>query len=136
MDDVAQQPFGALRRARFPPERSLIPAHLTLFHALPGEDAAAVSQVIAAAAAGAPAMAFRTAGVLFLGRGAAFRVDCPGLVELHGRIRAPLADRLTQQDRQPLKPHVTVQNKVAPGVARRTAAELAELPRSRAWPSD
>ena len=29
--------FGAQRRRYFPPERNFIPAHLTLFHALPGE---------------------------------------------------------------------------------------------------
>ena len=66
-------------------------------------------------------------GALFLGNGAALAVDCPGLPRLHRKLQAAWHDRLTQQDRQKLRPHVTVQNKVAPDVARRTADALRQM---------
>src|SRR6476469_7699644 len=37
LDDAAQQRFDALRTAHFPAERNHLAAHVTLFHALPGE---------------------------------------------------------------------------------------------------
>ena len=59
-----------------------------------------------------------------MGRGVAFRLEAPEV----GTLRAELARRwghtLTPQDRQPWRPHVTVQNKVAPDLARDTLAHL------------
>ena len=40
--------FGAQRRRYFPLERNFIPAHLTLFHALPGEHLPSIEHDIAA----------------------------------------------------------------------------------------
>ena len=37
LDAPARERFDALRRRHFPPERNHLAAHLTLFHALPGE---------------------------------------------------------------------------------------------------
>ena len=57
-------------------------------------------------------------GVRFLGGGVAYDVASPEL----DRVRAGLAREsepwLTRQDRQPFRPHVTVQNKVSPERAR------------------
>ena len=36
--------FDDLRRAHFPAHRNVVPAHLTLFHALPGEQEARVAE--------------------------------------------------------------------------------------------
>jgi hypothetical protein len=123
-DGVSQARFEVLRQAHFPAARNFIPAHLTLFHALPGEAADDVASSMVDAVRATPPLPFRTDGVLFLGRGAALRVDCPGLAEVHGMLRGRWLDELAAQDRQPPKPHVTVQNKVAPDVARRTADAL------------
>ena len=38
LDGATFAPLDALRRPHFPPERNLVPAHLTLFHALPGAE--------------------------------------------------------------------------------------------------
>ena len=53
-----------------------------------------------------------------LGRGVAFRIDSPGLEDIRGRIADAFAAVLTPQDRAGWRPHVTVQNKVAPSQAR------------------
>ena len=37
MDGESFARFDALRRRYYPPERNLVPAHVTLFHQLPGE---------------------------------------------------------------------------------------------------
>ena len=126
-DAAAQDRFEALRQAHFPPCRNLVPAHLTLFHSLPGVREAEIAVTAAALADRTPALPFRTAGPLVLGRGVALGVDCPGLADLHAELRHAWLDDLTPQDRQPLRPHVTVQNKVDPVVARATAEAIAAL---------
>jgi hypothetical protein len=66
----------------------------------------------------------RAAGLLFLGRGVAIRLEAPELPALRGRLAAAWAPWLGAQDRQPFRPHVTVQNKVAPAAARELHAAL------------
>jgi 2'-5' RNA ligase len=96
-------------------------AHVTLFHALPGELDVAPAL---AAAADRPAFTVRVTAVQPLGRGAAYRLESGALAAVHAQLRAAFADRLTPQDAQPYRPHVTVQNKADPAEARRTVAAL------------
>lgn len=117
--------FDALRRAHFPPERNVIPAHLTLFHALPGGQLAGIRQQLAEICAVAPALPLRFPGPRSLGRGTAIVVESPTLVALRGRLAAGWGGWLSPQDRQGYRPHITVQNKVAPEQARQLQAELA-----------
>lgn len=124
LDPSSFEWLDALRRRYFPPERNFLSAHLTLFHKLDVEGVAIVRQIVADTARGALPMRF--VGLRQLGRGVAIDVAAPELVALRARCAAALAGRLTPQDRQPLKPHVTVQNKVDPAVAGATYRELAE----------
>ena len=100
---------------------SPVGAHVTLFHALPAEPDVAAEL---AGAARRPPFAVRVFEVVSLGRGAAYRLEAAALTAVHAALRARFADRLTRQDAQPFRPHVTVQNKVAPAVARETVAAL------------
>jgi 2'-5' RNA ligase len=116
--------LDGLRRRHFPPERNFLPAHLTLFHHLPEDPAAGVADALAdAAGTGAPRLEF--AGWRSLGRGVAQDVRSEALVALRARLAAAFAPFLTRQDAQGFRPHVTVQNKVEPAVARALLAELA-----------
>ena len=117
--------FDALRRAHFPPERNLIPAHLTLFHALPGEQVGPIYHKLAEVSAASPAVPLRFPAPRSLGRGVAIVVEAPALITLRGWLAAAWAGWLSAQDRQGYRPHITVQNKVAPEQARRLYAELA-----------
>jgi len=117
--------FDARRRRHFPPERNLIPAHLTLFHALPGAEVATILRDLEEAAGRRPPLSLAVAGLRSLGRGVAYRIESPDLAELRRDLAARWLAWLTPQDRQPHQPHVTVQNKVDPSVARATLAELA-----------
>lgn len=115
-----------LRRANYPPDRNHVPAHLTMFHALPPSSEGEVKRALAAWGA-EPAPHASIAAVMDLGGGVAFRVVSPEL----DAIRSELADRfralLSAQDGSGWRPHVTIQNKVP---AKQARALLTALQRS------
>ncbi len=118
LDEEAAAFFEARRRAYFPPERNKVPAHLTLFHQLPGDELDRVEDVLADLAAVTPALPLTVSGLRFMGAGVAYEIEAPALVALRRAIAAEFASALTGQDGQPFKPHVTIQNKVAPKKAK------------------
>jgi 2'-5' RNA ligase len=124
LGDEAQRRFDRLRAAHFPADRNHLAAHVTLFHALPGEQLPEVRRALAAAAA-RPAFPVTVSGVRLLGRGVAFDLASAELTGLRQELAAALDPWLTRQDRQPSRPHVTVQNKVDPQVARALHDDLA-----------
>jgi 2'-5' RNA ligase len=115
----------ALRRAHYPPERNRLRAHVTLFHALPPSAEGEIRRLLAELAS-APAPEARTNGVMDFGKGTAIAIECRAMVMLHGEIAQRLHGLLTAQDAQPLRLHVTVQNKVTPQEAKALQAELAQ----------
>ncbi len=121
-----------LRRAHYPPERNRLRAHVTLFHALPPSVEDELRQTLADLAAAPPPQA-RISGLMKLGGGTALAIDCPALVELHGQIAERMHGLLTRQDAQPLKLHVTIQNKVSVEAARALQTELAATLQPRAF---
>ncbi|SER05508.1 2'-5' RNA ligase family protein [Microlunatus flavus] len=121
-DDV-QAELDALRRRWFPAGRTAVGAHLTLFHAVPGEHEGRVRADLADAAGRGP-LPLRVSGVMSLGRGAAYAVDSPELARRHRALQEAWAPWLTRQDSQALRAHVTVQNKVDASVARETVETL------------
>jgi 2'-5' RNA ligase len=124
LDPATHERFEALRRAHFPPGRTAVGAHLTVFHALPPGEATpdAVGRVVTELAPAPAALA--VTGVRSLGRGVAYVLSPPGVEVVRRRIAAEFAGRLTPQDSQPWRPHVTVQNKTTPQLARALLAEL------------
>ncbi|MBX0290320.1 2'-5' RNA ligase family protein [Hymenobacter sp. HSC-4F20] len=126
LDAGSQQHFNGLRQRYFPPERNYLQAHVTLFHHLPGAQAAALSDHLAQVAAATSPLPLQVAGLRFLGRGVAYQLHTPELQVLHQALQQKWAAWLTPQDQQRLKPHVTVQNKVDPAVARALHQELTE----------
>nr|WP_246314581.1 2'-5' RNA ligase family protein [Kineococcus aurantiacus] len=122
-DAAAQEELDRLRRENFPPERNQLPAHLTLFHALPGEALGEVVEACRDACRADPPRA-QVRSVRSLGRGAALVVDSPGLVAARAAVAGRFAGRLTRQDAQGFRPHVTVQNFVDPATARATVERL------------
>ncbi|MGY1838991.1 MULTISPECIES: 2'-5' RNA ligase family protein [unclassified Modestobacter] len=124
LDEAAQRRFDRLRAAHFPPGRNHLPAHVTLFHALPGERLAEVREELRTAAA-RPSFDVAVTGVRFLGRGVAIDLAATELTAMRAGLAAAFDPWLTRQDRQWAHPHVTVQNKVAPEVARALHADLA-----------
>lgn len=116
-DPASFQRLNALRQAYFPAALNFIPAHLTLFHHLPGRLGDRVTAEVARAAADCPAFEVEVWGLRKLGRGVALTIDSPDLQALRGRLAHAFSDLLTPQDRQGFRPHVTIQNKVDPKIA-------------------
>ncbi len=115
-DDQAR--FERLRALHFPSDRNLIPAHVTLFHHLPGREVQAIQRILEDRCATLPPFAVTATGLRFLGRGVAYALEAPALSTLRGRLAAQWQEWLTPQDRQGYRPHVTIQNKAAPEAAR------------------
>jgi 2'-5' RNA ligase superfamily len=107
----------ALRRTHYPPERNRVPAHLTLFRQLPPGAGPELDRRLAACVRAPPPPA-AIAGVVDLGEGTALRVESDALEAIREDLAAALHGLLMPQDRAPWRPHVTIQNKVAPREAR------------------
>jgi hypothetical protein len=109
--------LDALRRRHYPPERNRLPAHLTMFHALPPSAEAEIRSRLAELTAGPPPAA-TIAGVLDLGGGVALRVVSEALDAMRDDLADGLHGLLGAQDSGGWRPHVTIQNKVEPSAAR------------------
>ena len=125
LDERAFAFFEAERRRSFPPERNLIPAHLTLFHKLPGEQLDSIERDLDALASAQRPFPLQVTGLRSLGRGVAYTLLSPELASLRQGLAQRWEAWLGPQDRQKHQPHVTVQNKVEPAVARELRDRLA-----------
>ena len=116
--------LDGLRRAHFPPERNQLAAHLTLFHHLPPSVEAELRGRLAAVAREQTSPAAEATALMNLGRGVAILISSPALVAIRAELAEAFAGLLIPQDAAGWRPHVTVQNKVAPGTARDLLTEL------------
>jgi len=108
-----------LRRQHFPRERNHLDAHVTLFHALPGEELPRISRDLADLCVQTPALHLAFPSVRFIGRGVVADIECPPLVRMRAQLAHGWRELLGAQDAQTWKhPHVTVCNKVTPEAAR------------------
>ena len=118
LDDRAFTVLDALRRKNFPSKLNRIPAHVSLFHKLPGEEIDAVRSILAATCGATRPFAMAPSELRSLGRGVAIAYRSPELEALRRQLAERWAGWLSAQDRQGFRAHVTVQNKVEPAVAR------------------
>lgn len=120
LEPAVQARFEALRQTHFPPERNQVPAHVSLFHQLPGRELDAVKRRLKAVCGEYAPPVIAVTGLKLLGFGVAYRLRSPGL----DSVRAELADGwstlLIPQDRAGFDAHVTVQNKATPAEAKAT----------------
>jgi len=112
-----------LRRAHYPPERNRVPAHLTIFHALPPSAEREVRSSLSRTVSAEPPIAF-IEGLMNLGGGVAYRVVSPQLDEIRSRLAHDFHGLLSAQDSGGWRPHVTIQNKVSPKEARALMIEI------------
>ncbi len=124
LDQGAFDWFDDLRRTHYPQARNRVPAHLTLFHGLPGDQESAVAEILTAACRGRGPIRLEARGPWFLGQGVAYRIGSTDLEALRRQLATAFDPWLTAQDRAPFRPHVTVQNKVEPEEARRLLERL------------
>ncbi|MEX6634074.1 2'-5' RNA ligase family protein [Hyphococcus lacteus] len=112
-DEETSAFFEAQREKHYPTAINNVPAHLTLFHNLPGAHFDEVLQIIGRTSAIQYGFPISVTEVMRLGRGVAYRVSGPPLLPLRAKLVKSFGSWLTGQDRQGFRPHVTIQNKVS-----------------------
>ncbi|MEP0921019.1 2'-5' RNA ligase family protein [Leptolyngbya sp. FACHB-711] len=128
LDSASFDRLNQLRQEYFPSHRNFLPAHVTLFHALPGNQETSIRETLQIACANTARFPLAFPTLRFLGRGFAAEIEAPELIQLQHQLMADWHSELTPQDRQKYKPHVTIQNKVSPEVAKPQYEQAA-----RAW---
>ncbi len=116
--------FDGQRRAHFPAERNVLDAHCTMFHHLAPELGAELKQRLSALTRGQRPPQAWIGGVMNMGRGVAYRIESPELEVIRADLADAFATMLIPQDRAGWRPHVTIQNKVEPPVAKALYGQL------------
>lgn len=106
----------ALRKAHYPIEPNLVPAHLTMFQALPPSAEAELKARIARLVRRERPSA-SVAGLIDLGGGVALRIVSPELDDIREELASDLHGLFGAQDSGGWRPHITIQNKVPPSEA-------------------
>lgn len=122
LEEKARTYFTALRQQYFPAHRNYLDAHLTLFYRLPSEES--VIREALPRFAQRPALQLEVSGVVNFGAGVAFTITSAALQQMHVEMQQAFAPWLVRQDRQPLRPHITIQNKVTAFKAQQLQAGL------------
>jgi 2'-5' RNA ligase len=119
-----QARFEQLRRDHYPPALNRVPAHVSLFHHLPGSELEAVKRRLKALCGEMAPPEVAVTGLKLLGRGVAYKLRTPDLSSLRAELAEGWSTLLIPQDRAGFDPHVTVQNKVTPAEAKATLQAL------------
>lgn len=118
IDAASFDRLNQMRQEYFPRHRNVLPAHVTLFHALPGEQEQRIRDRLQDCRLKTAQFPLTFPSLRFLGKGFAAEIEAPALLQLQNQLAQDWQPWLTQQDRQKYKPHVTLQNKVLPQIAR------------------
>ena len=127
MDGESFAALDALRRRYYAPERNLVPAHVTLFHRLPGERAREIKAFLGKAVAGQKPIEIPAGEVKTMERGVAIFLRSPQL----GALREELAQEwwpwLGDEDKRGFRPHITIQTTLDEAEAHRTRQAIAAV---------
>lgn len=114
----------ALRRQYYPPERNVVPAHITLFHHLPPQALGEIKQaVIEMTRYSAPPHTLLQR-LIHLGSGVGYQLHSPDLLAIRMELAERLHGLLVAQDQQVPRLHITVQNKVSAKEAKELLTKL------------
>ena len=114
LDQQTADYFEDLRGKHYPSALNKVPAHLTLFHQLPGSSLQLILAVLAKACADERGIPFRVTGPMRLGRGVAFDIQSDQLLTFRKGLADAFSEWVSGPDKAPFRPHVTIQNKAAP----------------------
>jgi 2'-5' RNA ligase len=131
LDGESFAQLDRLRRRYYAPERNLVPAHVTLFHALPNERAREISAFLGSVAAGQRRIEVAVGDVRPLEGGVAVFLHSPQLAALRAALAREWEPWLTDQDRLGFRPHVTLGSAAGEAEARRLAREVSASLRLR-----
>ena len=113
-----------MSRRHFPPARNMIPAHLTLFHKLPGDRWPDIHRDLTEVARRTAPVPLTAESIRFLGYGSAYALRSEALKALRRELAERWSALLERQDAAGFSPHVTIQNKAPAAEAKALCAEL------------
>lgn len=116
--------FNALRTAHFPSHANYLDAHITLFHKLPANELSIPGTLHQFAQR--PPLTLDVIKVHLMGNCVAYILDSATLKTLHISLQKAFEPWLIRQDQQPLRPHITVQNKVTAFKAQQLHQQLSQ----------
>ena len=122
---------NALRQKHFPAERNLLSAHITLFHQLSPQGLDEIVGMVKETTVNCPNPASEIVEILHLGKGVAYKIHAPELMEMRQFFAESLHGLLTVQDQQIPRLHITVQNKVSEEKSKALFKELSGAFQSR-----
>jgi hypothetical protein len=125
LPDALQARLDALRRTHYPPDRNRVPAHCTLFHAIPGMVAPELAATLARLTATTPPPRARIDRIIDLDGGTALGLASADLAHVREELADHFHGLLTGGDAVPPRFHITLQNKVDRRTAHILQAELA-----------
>lgn len=124
MGPADQAFFNSLREKHFPAHANYLDAHITLFHKLPANEES-IPRTLTEFANRAP-LELAVSNVHLMGTCVAYTLASAELKKLHEQMQKAFEPWLIKQDQQPLRPHITVQNKVTAFKAQQLHQELSE----------
>lgn len=125
MGGADQRWADAMRRTHYPPEQNRLSAHITLFHHLPPMHLPEIKARASDIAKSNPKPRAKLIEVISLGRGVAYRIESPDLMDMRDALASDFHGLLIPQDQARPRLHITVQNKVEPPVAKALLHNLA-----------
>ena len=126
LDTISFERLNLSRQQHFPLKRNFLPAHVTLFHALPGNQESAIRQTLHALCQQTSKLSARFPKLRSLGGGVAIEIESPELIQVRNQLAQGWSGWLSAQDRQGYRPHVTIQNKVTSDEAHRLYEQLSQ----------
>jgi hypothetical protein len=125
VDGEAFAALDALRRRFYAPERNLVPAHITLFRALPAERGREIRAFLAQIVSAQRAIEIPAGEVKAMEHGVAIFLHSPRLAALRQELAREWSPWLGEQDKAGFRPHVTIQTTLDEAEAYRTRKAIA-----------
>ncbi len=124
IDNASQLFFDSQRKLYFPAYANFTCAHLTMFHKLPSNEIlikAALQQL-----SSIDTFEMQVTNIKNIGNFIAYEISSPTLQAIHQKLQIAFTHWLLLKDRQPLWPHITIQNKATDYKAMKTHQKLME----------
>jgi 2'-5' RNA ligase len=124
LDEAAQYFFDAKRKQYFPAYANFTNAHLTLLHCLPNKEI--VFEKLKTIAASISTFKLEVKEIVQNKNFNGYAINSDELARLHKTLQNDFVGMLSLKDLKPLKPHITIQNKITEYKAQKTHQILLE----------
>ena len=118
MDEKSQAFFDAQRKLYFPAYANFTNAHVTLFHCLPNSEF--IFKTMEENCKKTATFSVEVNDVFNINNFNAYKIISKDIISLHKNLQIQFKHFLSQKDLKPIKPHITIQNKVTDYKAKKT----------------